>query len=103
MKIQHREPAWATTNTWDTPDWTVDELVAASKHDDRRCPRVDVTGLELVVTESQQPADAERHDVKARERIDRRGRDDQASRRRRRRPTPQPDRGDNQDDDGSRG
>lgn len=29
MKIQHREPAWATTNTWDTPDWTVDELVAA--------------------------------------------------------------------------
>ncbi|MEU7633120.1 glucosyl-3-phosphoglycerate synthase [Nocardia sp. NPDC049220] len=29
MKIQHREPAWATTNTWDNPDWTVDELVAA--------------------------------------------------------------------------
>ncbi|TCJ99798.1 glucosyl-3-phosphoglycerate synthase [Nocardia alba] len=29
MKIQHREPAWATTHTWDTPDWTVGELVAA--------------------------------------------------------------------------
>ncbi|MBH0775897.1 glucosyl-3-phosphoglycerate synthase [Nocardia bovistercoris] len=25
----HREPAWATTNTFDNPDWTVDELVAA--------------------------------------------------------------------------
>ncbi|MFC8380805.1 glucosyl-3-phosphoglycerate synthase [Nocardia sp. NPDC056952] len=31
MKIQHREPAWATTHTWDTPDWTVGELVAAKE------------------------------------------------------------------------
>lgn len=31
MKIQHREPAWATTNTWDNPDWSVDKLVAAKE------------------------------------------------------------------------
>lgn len=31
MKIQHREPAWATTHTWDTPEWTVGELVAAKE------------------------------------------------------------------------
>ncbi|WP_174188166.1 glucosyl-3-phosphoglycerate synthase [Nocardia barduliensis] len=29
MTFQYREPAWATTNTWDTPDWRVDELVSA--------------------------------------------------------------------------
>ncbi|WP_054816347.1 glucosyl-3-phosphoglycerate synthase [Nocardia arizonensis] len=29
MNIQHREPAWATTNTFDNPDWSVDELTAA--------------------------------------------------------------------------
>lgn len=29
MNFQHHEPCWATTNTWDTPDWTVDHLVAA--------------------------------------------------------------------------
>lgn len=29
MNIQHREPSWAMTNTWDAPEWAVDELVAA--------------------------------------------------------------------------
>lgn len=27
----HDSPLWATTNTWDTPDWTVDELIAAKR------------------------------------------------------------------------
>ncbi|MBF6169007.1 glucosyl-3-phosphoglycerate synthase [Streptomyces gardneri] len=29
MTFQHREPAWATTHTWDTPNWRVDDLVSA--------------------------------------------------------------------------
>ncbi|MBF6210860.1 glucosyl-3-phosphoglycerate synthase [Nocardia puris] len=29
MTIHHRESAWATTNTWDTPGWSVDELIDA--------------------------------------------------------------------------
>jgi len=29
MNFHHREPHWGTTNTWDSPDWTVGELVAA--------------------------------------------------------------------------
>lgn len=29
MTIHHRESAWATTNTWDTPEWSVDELIDA--------------------------------------------------------------------------
>ncbi|MFF0542883.1 glucosyl-3-phosphoglycerate synthase [Nocardia thailandica] len=29
MNITHREPAWASTHTWDDPSWTVAELVAA--------------------------------------------------------------------------
>ncbi|WP_067863782.1 glucosyl-3-phosphoglycerate synthase [Nocardia shimofusensis] len=31
MKTQHRQPAWARTNTWDTPAWTIDELVEAKQ------------------------------------------------------------------------
>ena len=27
----HDSPLWATTNTWDTPDWTVEELIAAKR------------------------------------------------------------------------
>ena len=27
----HDSPVWATTNTWDTPDWSVDELIAAKR------------------------------------------------------------------------
>ncbi|WP_028477222.1 glucosyl-3-phosphoglycerate synthase [Nocardia sp. CNY236] len=27
--VQHCEPSWAETNTWDTPNWTVDELIDA--------------------------------------------------------------------------
>ncbi|WP_433731970.1 glucosyl-3-phosphoglycerate synthase [Nocardia sp. CA-129566] len=32
MNFHHpQSPVWATTNTWDAPDWTVDELVAAKR------------------------------------------------------------------------
>ncbi|WP_280423425.1 glucosyl-3-phosphoglycerate synthase [Nocardia carnea] len=29
MKLTHHEPGWATTNTWDTPQWAVADLIAA--------------------------------------------------------------------------
>lgn len=31
MTNRYREPGWATTHTWDAPDWSVDELVAAKR------------------------------------------------------------------------